>query len=607
MNKKTVIIVLTQAALPMAQRLAKLLSADIHGAQKRFDEHAAISVLFEDTIAHIGALFNAGRPIIGLCASGILIRAVAPHLSDKQIEPPVLSLTDNGSSVVPLLGGHKGANALAQRIADEIGGKAAITTASDAHFGVTLDNPKEGWALANVADAKAFMAALLDGASVRTLGTLPFEVDNLPQSDSGDLLLEGTLENRAGSGRHLVYHPKRLVMGLGAIRNAEPTRMIALAEQVLNENKLSPMTLGCICSHVVKADEAAIHAVADHFGVPARFLDANALEAETPRLKNPSEIVFAEVGCHGVAEGAALCGAGATGHLIVEKHKIDQGTCAIAEATDIIDPSSIGRARGRLSVVGLGPGQPDWQTPEVSKLVAQSDHLVGYSLYLDLLGSQTNGKIRHDFPLGAEEDRVRHALLLAGEGKSVALVCSGDPGIYAMATLVWECLDQTDLPDGAKRVEIITTPGISALQAASARAGAILGHDFCTISLSDLLTPWEAIQTRIEAAAAGDFVVAFYNPVSKRRRTQLAHAKEILLQHRPADTPVILGSNLGRLEEQLRIVELGNLKVDDVDMLTVVLVGSSASRALKFDGITKVYTPRGYAKKRAIVNKEAAE
>lgn len=607
MNTRPVIIVLTQAALPLARKLAKTLQADIHGSNKRLEDEQAISVLFDDALSHIGDLFSVGRPIIGLCASGILIRAVAPHLSDKHTEPPVLAIDESGKSIVPLLGGHNGANALARRIAAALAGHAAITTAGDARFGVALDEPPQGWSLSNKSNAKSFMATLLNGGTLKTLGALPFETSQLPQSESGELLLEGTVKHQTGSANHLVYHPKRLVMGLGAIRNADPARMIELVETVLKQANLSPLALACICSHTVKADEAAIHAVAKHFGVPARFLDAKTLEAETPRLKNPSDIVFAEVDCHGVAEAGALAGVGTTGRLLVEKQKIDQGTCAIAEAADIIEPQTIGRARGQLAVVGIGPGQTDWQTPEVSRLVADADHLVGYSLYLDLLGAQADGKTRHDFPLGAEEDRVRHALLLAGEGKSVALVCSGDPGIYAMATLVWECLDQTDLPDGAKRVEIITTPGISALQAASARAGAILGHDFCTISLSDLLTPWEAIQTRIEAAAKGDFVIAFYNPVSKRRRTQLAYAKEMLLQHRPADTPVILGSNLGRTEEQLRIVDLGNLNVDDVDMLTVVLVGSSASRTLTFDGVTKVYTPRGYAKKRDAITKEAAE
>ena len=150
-----------------------------------------------------------------------------------------------------------------------------------------------------------------------------------------------------------------------------------------------------------------------------------------------------------------------------------------------------------------------------------------------------------------------------------------------MATLVFELLDTAGLSPAARRIDIAVAPGISALQAAAARAGAPLGHDFCTISLSDLLTPWADIQRRVRAAAEGDFVIAFYNPVSRRRRTQLAWARDELLAHRPADTPVVLAANLGREGETVRVVTLAALQVDDVDMLTVVLVGSSQTRAVR--------------------------
>lgn len=604
MNAKPAILVLTKAALPAARSLATAIEAELHGKRDAFQTEPNIDVLFDDALTHIASIFRSNQIVIGFCAAGILIRAVAPHLKNKHDEPPIVAVSVDGTSVVPLLGGHHGANNLANRIAVHFGGHASITTAGDNQFGVAIDSPGDGWILSNPQNAKPFMASLLNGGKVSINGDIPFSEALLPVASDGDLVLESTVGVTSGNDRHLVYHPKRLVMGLGAIRNANSQQMIALAEASLARQNLSPHSLSCVVSHEVKADENAVHDVAAHFGVPARFFDAQTLEAETPRLKNPSDIVFAEVGCHGVAEGAALAMVGPAGQLVAEKSKNDQGTCAIAQAPENIQPDEKGRGRGKLSVVGLGPGTPDWQTPEVTRLVAEADHLVGYSLYLDLLGEQASGKTRHDFPLGAEEDRVRHALHLAGEGKSVALVCSGDPGIYAMATLVWECLEQGDLPDGAKRCEIITTPGISALQAASARIGAVLGHDFCTISLSDLLTPWDAIQTRIKAAAEGDFVIAFYNPVSKRRRTQLAHAKDVLLQHRPADTPVVLGSNLGRPEEQLRIVNLSDLNVDDVDMLTVVLVGSSATRRVENCGQVKVYTPRGYAKKREMTKRE---
>jgi cobalt-precorrin 5A hydrolase/precorrin-3B C17-methyltransferase len=324
-------------------------------------------------------------------------------------------------------------------------------------------------------------------------------------------------------------------------------------------------------------------------------------------LKNPSDVVFGEVGCYGVAEGSALVAAGQHGDLIVEKQKSKRATLAIGQALEPFEKTHIqalegGQARGKLFVVGIGPGADAWRSPEVSSMVASSTDLVGYSLYLDLLGPLTTGKTRHDFDLGKEEARVRHAMELAGQGKDVALVCSGDAGIYAMATLVFELLDKGDTDDGlsqaAKRIEIAVSPGISALQAAAARIGAPLGHDFCTISLSDLLTPWEDIKRRVSAAAEGDFVIAFYNPVSMKRRTQLAWARDRLLDDRPDNTPVILATNLGREGELVRVVDLAKLDIDDVDMLTVVIVGSSESRTtMTGDGKTWVYTPRGYSGK----------
>jgi cobalt-precorrin 5A hydrolase/precorrin-3B C17-methyltransferase len=380
--------------------------------------------------------------------------------------------------------------------------------------------------------------------------------------------------------------------------DADPAEVETLVRETLSEAGLSQKAVACIASIDLKADEPAILTASEHLGVPARFFAAARLEQETPRLANPSDTVFAEVGCHGVSEGAALAAAGPHAHLIVAKRKSRRATCAVAEAPAIIDPATVGRARGSLAIVGIGPGTADWLTPHASRALARADTIVGYGLYLDLISDRITGKDHIRTPLGAEEERVRQALDLAATGRDVALVSSGDAGIYAMATLVFECLETGGLEAGAERVDIDIAPGISAMQAAAARAGAPLGHDFCTISLSDLLTPWETIDTRIRAAAEGDFVIAFYNPVSQRRRTQLAAAREILLQHRPADTPVILGRNLGRDGERLTTVTLEELDVDDVDMLTLVIVGASSTRRVTTAGRTWTYTPRGYDTKR---------
>ncbi len=540
-------------------------------------------------------LFAAGVPVIGVCASGILIRAVAPLLTDKTTEPPVIAVSDDGAVVVPLLGGHRGANRLARELSALLGTQAAVTTAGDVTLGVALDAPPAGYRLQNPADAKNVMTALLSGAKPRIEGPNIF---GLEADANGPVELAITETPLAGGPDRLVYHPQTHVLGVGCARNTDPAELDALVTRTLAEANIAPGAIAAIATLDLKADEPAVIALAEKLSVPLRLFNADELEAMTPRLANPSDVVFAEVGCHGVSEAAALAAADTTLHTA--KRKTANATCAIAKASAPIITLN-GRARGRLSIIGIGPGQAGWRTPEASRLVQEADELVGYGLYIDLLGPVAAGKTRTDFPLGKEEDRCRYALEQAAKGRNVALISSGDAGIYAMGALVFELMDrppeQHGVSDAARRVEVVSTPGVSALQAAAARAGAPLGHDFCAISLSDLLTPRDDILRRLHAAAEGDFVIAFYNPVSMRRRTLLAEARDILLEHRPADTPVLLATSLGRPEERLRYRALSELEVDEVDMLTVVLVGSSNSRLARLGDGPRMYTPRGYARK----------
>jgi precorrin-3B C17-methyltransferase len=255
----------------------------------------------------------------------------------------------------------------------------------------------------------------------------------------------------------------------------------------------------------------------------------------------------------------------------------------------------------KLFLVSAGPGDAELITPKSVNAINACSDIVAYGLYIDLLGELCSGKTHHDLPLGEEIGRARLALSLAAEGKTTALISSGDIGIYAMATLVFELLDQQlagkeNNPTWLD-VDIEVLPGISAMQANSSSVGAILGHDFCTISLSDLLTPWETIVKRVHSAGSGDFVVSFYNPVSKKRDWQLNSARDILLKYRPGTTPVVLGRNLTRSDHKVRIITLAELKAADVDMFTCVSVGNSESKHIVNGGNEWVYTPRGYSKK----------
>ena len=598
MSNVPAIVILGSSALKLAERVrAALGEAEIHALAARGPlMEGGTDASFSEAIPHICALFDEGRPIIGICASGILIRALGAALQSKQVDPPVVAVAKDGSSVVPLLGGHHGANDLARKIAAAIGAHAAITTASDVKLGIALDQPPAGWRIKDPAAVKRVTAALLNGARARIANETAADPSWLKPVSGGDDV-QILISHRADAAADLVYHPASLVLGIGCERLTAPDEVITLARRCLAEANLAEASVACIASIALKAAEPAIHAAAQAFGVPARFFSAAELERETPRLKSPSEVVFAETGCHGVAEGAALAGVGASGRLVVTKTRSTRATCAITESLGVLDPAKIGRARGRLDIVGIGPGAAAGRTAEVDAALRTATDLVGYKLYLDLLGSLAAGKRLHGYALGAEEERVRIALDLAAEGRDVALVCSGDAGIYAMATLVYELIARGNDPDWA-RIEIRGLPGVSAMQVAAARIGAPLGHDFCAISLSDLLTPWPAIERRLKAAAEGDFVIAFYNPVSQRRRSQLAAAKEILLKHRPATTPVVFARNLGREGETVRVVELSALDIDAVDMLTLVVVGSSETRMVERpDGGVWVYTPRGYASK----------
>ncbi len=587
-----IVLCLSQSGYKTARKIANILGSKIHGREGRVD---GVDATFENALDHIRVLFGAGTPIVGVCAAGILVRGVAPMLVDKLNEPPVVAVPDDGSTVIPLLGGHRGANRLARQIANGLESHASITTAGDIAMGVALDEPPLGYKLQNFKDAKQVMASLLNGSTVRVSGENIFDIDTSPNAEITLVVSEAPM---IGDEMTLVYHPQKYALGLGCARGCSIDEMWDLVSKCLLDSNIAAGSISSIGSLDLKGDEPAMIETATRLGVPFRLFEANELESLTPKLANPSEVVFAEVGCHGVSEAAALALSG--GSLVVEKKKTANATCAIAKSDNVIIEMN-GRSRGKLSIIGIGPGQHSWRTPEASALVAEAEELVGYGLYIDILGPLAVGKDRSDFPLGGEEARCRYALEQAGKGKNVALICSGDAGIYAMGALVFELLDRNEnemgVSDAAKRIEVQCAPGVSALQGAAARAGAPLGHDFCTISLSDLLTPREDIIRRLHAAAEGDFVIAFYNPVSKTRRTLLAEAREILLKYRPDDTPVMLASSLGRPEEEVRYRRLDELEVDEVDMLTVVLIGSSNSRLANLGEGPRMFTPRGYARK----------
>ena len=592
------VVVLGPGGAALGRRVCGLLpAARLYGPRARpgdWDEG------YDRVAALLAALFTAGRPIVGLCASGILIRALAPLLDDKRQEPPVVALADDGSVAVPLLGGHHGANALARAIAaalaPDLNCVAAITTAGDLRLGFALDEPPPGWRIATPERVKPVAAALLADEPVVLIEEAGpadwLRAGPVAWAKAGGPRVIVTDRAAAAAADALIFHPPVLALGIGCERFCPSEEIATLAHDSLAAAGLAAGAVAAIVSVALKADEPAIHALAARLGVPARFFPASRLLAETARLTVRSEAAFRATGCWGVAEGAALAAVGDAGELVVPRRQSQRATCAIARAVAPLDAAAIGRPRGRLALIGIGPGDPHWRTPEANALLAAAEDVVGYRLYLDLLGRAIDGKRRHDSAIGAEAERARLALDLAAAGSSAALVSSGDPGIYGLAALVFELIDREQRRDWAA-VEVIVAPGISAMQAAAARVGAPLGHDFCAISLSDLLTPWATIEARIRAAAQGDFVIALYNPRSRRRPGRLAEAAAILLANRPPGTPCVIARNLGRAGETQRILRLDELAQADADMLSLVLVGSRQTRLMP-GGPPRLYTPRGY-------------
>jgi cobalt-precorrin 5A hydrolase/precorrin-3B C17-methyltransferase len=533
--------------------------------------------------------------IVGAC--GLVTRLIAPLLTGKDSDPAVVVVDAEGRFAIPLLGGHAaGADRLSQRIAASFGGQAVLTGATTAAARLSLDSFGTAWgwrrgtgdwsALMHTAARESGPIAVEARHGSRRWLELPAAAGLHTGSSLETAHRDMVVDIQMGEGCR--WHPPSLWLGLGCERNTSLSLLKRLVDQTLAELQLAPEAVAGLASIDRKADETALLALATERQWPVRWFAAASL-ANVP-VPNPSPAVAKEMGTASVAEAAALLAAGPGAQLLQAKRiertsGAEQGAATLAIA---LAESQWAPQRGQLHLVGSGPGSLDLLTGDARRALADATVWVGYGLYLDLLEPlRRPDQLRCDGQLTEERARCALALELASQGLNVALVSSGDSGIYAMAGLALE-LWLAQPADG--RPSFAVHPGISALQLAAARAGAPLMHDFCTISLSDRLTPWAVIERRLQAAATGDFVVALYNPRSLGRDWQLARARELLLEGRPASTPVALARQLGRAEEQVNLHSLGDLPVEQVDMLTLVLVGNSSSYAR--DG--RMVTPRGY-------------
>ena len=557
--------------------------------------------------------------IVCFLAVGATVRLLAPLLGSKHTDPGVVCVDEALRYAVPVTGAHAGGgNDLARRAALVLGSEAVITTASDAAGSVALDGfgADLGFVLEPGSDLAAIGAAVLSGDRVTLTADAAWPLPPLPPNVvSGDpepgvpaIIVSDRLGPFGASGRAVVYRPPSLVVGIGASRGVPAAEVAALIDAALADAGLSPRSVRQAATVDLKADEAGLLAAVRARDWPLAVFPAAALAAVP--VPNPSEVVRSAAGTPSVAEAAALLAASGPARaapddpvpptdlspptnlgttdgpgtpidsgtpdgpeLVVTKRASAHATVAVARA----------RPRGRLAVVGIGPGARDLLTPRAAAELRRASVIVGLDQYVDqVAGLLRPGTTVHATGLGHEQERAAAAVAEAAAGRAVALIGSGDAGVYAMGSPALELAGET--------IDVVGVPGITASLAAAALLGAPLGHDHALISLSDLHTPWEAIERRITAVAEADLVACFYNPASRDRSWQLREALSILAACRPPGTPVGWVRDASRPGEAVGTSTLAAFDPARVDMRTLVIVGSSRSRMVA----GRMVTPRDY-------------
>lgn len=507
--------------------------------------------------------------VVIVAAYPIVVRALTQTLSTKSVDPAVVAIDESASFATVLAGAHHGGEQLARQVAHYLGATAVITTASWALDTIALDqrpqiifgqmdagiqarvNRGDGISLVNPAGL-VFPDAII---------SLAHEGPNPVKLVISDRIADKQLGDVRGS-------VKTLTVGVGCSSDATADEVNELINSAVGSAGLDIAAIDRIATIDRRLDHPALR------GLHRELISFSAADLDAVETPSRSTLVHQSVGTHSVAEAAAILASGEGGSLIVTKMKTARATVAIARRKAV---------RGSLSVVGIGPGSLDLLTPRALGALRAAQYVIGFSRYLDLIEPvMERGQVLRPYPIGQEIERVAESLTLAEKGNHVALVTSGDPAVYAMAQLVIEQLNSD--------IALQIIPGVTAAYAASSSAGAIVGHDHAMISLSDLLTPWRTIESRVAAAAEADFVIAFYNPRSKQRSWQLEKALAIIGEHRRPTTPVLIATRVERDGGRITVTTLEDLDPQSVDMETIVIVGSSATT----ENHGLLYTPRGY-------------
>lgn len=594
---------------------------------------------------HLASLWKSNHAFVFCLATGAVVRLIAPLLEHKSTDPAVVVVDETGKFVISLCSGHQGgADKLAQLIATQLGATPILTGASTGLGLPAVDilgipfgwcKGQGDWTKVSAAIAKSEPVQVIQDAGSSLWRTakgmekssLCFEGNVKTKAEIWITFKSSNKSSTQNQNSIITWYPRVLWFGIGCERGTPRQVIEAAIEEVLQKYQLARDAIAGIATIDLKSDEVGLVELCRDNNLPLRTFNREILKNVS--VPNPSQVVAKEVGTPSVAEAAALLSASypllsdlpplnkETQEELsppLNKGETQGGSSPIQEQTkaEILVPKQIFRLEGKpgavtvaiaqaeteytgrtgkILLVGTGPGELQQITPAAKTAIASVDAVIGYGLYLDLISPLLRtGQIIEALPITKERQRAQRAIELANWGLSVAVVSSGDCGIYGMAGLVLEELQTCGWDGKTPRIQIF--PGISALQAAASRVGTPLMHDFCAISLSDLLTPWEVIEKRLQAAAVADFVTALYNPKSQTRTEQLTIATNIFLQHRKPNTPVAVVRSAYRQDEQITLTTLNKLLDTPVDMLTVILIGNQSTRT---HGEWMI-TPRGYMK-----------
>jgi cobalt-precorrin 5A hydrolase/precorrin-3B C17-methyltransferase len=602
---RTAVYGLTADGCALARRIGRELHADVFVSRK----HAAPddACVFEPE--RLGELlaehWNAYDAHALVMACGIAVRKIAPLLRDKTTDPAVVVCDEQGQFAVSLVGGHiGGANRLSRRIADALGAAAVVTTATDAQGIPAFDEiaARQGWHIVNPPAIKIVNGALLQKQPIAFVGPAD-AIERFYGPDScvrsfrpGEALPEGlaavvaldadvSADTTAAPVLRLLSTP--LVVGIGCRRHTSAEEIAAAVDAVLAEYGLPFSRVSALASAAVKHDEAGLLAFAERRRLAVKLFQADELAAVN--VPTPSAMPARHVGTPSVAEAAALLGSG--GRLLAPKQVLDKVTVSVAASPLLppppspLPPSPPGR---RIYAVGIGSGSPDSLTSQARQALHASDVIVGYNVYVEQVASLTAGKRILASGMRQEVQRCREAIEKAAAGRTVAVVCSGDAGVYGMAGLLLELLAE----GGHDDVDLVVIPGVTSALGAAAALGAPLMNDFAVVSLSDLLTRRETIVERLRAVAASGVPCVLYNPRSRKRTTLLDEALRIFADAGGRDLACGFVRNAGRPDETMWIGRIGEFPAGRVDMFTTVILGGRETEILN----GRLVTRRGYEK-----------